>query len=89
MVAVALYETLEHMRVVGTHYRPTRMHQAYNATPSEGRHSWHYETQSSPQLPQDRIAISDDYGRGGAAEVVENGSRRRRGSTSISGLLRA
>ena len=66
MVAVALYETLEHMRVVGTHYRPTWMHQAYNATPSEGRHSWHYETQSPLQIQQDRIDTSDDYGPDGA-----------------------
>ena len=38
---VAPYATLEHMRTVGTHYGPTRMHRAYTAAPSEGWHSWH------------------------------------------------
>ncbi len=56
------YATLEHVRAVGTHYGLTRKHRAYTATPSRGLHRWHYETQSSPQAPPDRIAISDNYG---------------------------
>ena len=33
---VVPFATLEHMRAVGTHYGPTRMHWAYTAMPSEG-----------------------------------------------------
>ena len=33
----------EHMRAVGTHDGPTRM----QATPSEGRHSWHNDVSST------------------------------------------
>ncbi len=35
--------------------------------PSEGRHSWYYDTLSSPHLQPDPITISDDYGPAGAA----------------------
>ncbi len=55
---------------VGMHYRdePTRMHRANTATPSWGRHSWHYKAQPSQQ-PLGHLAIRDDYGPGGAAVV--------------------
>jgi hypothetical protein len=36
-------------------------------TPSEGRHSWHYDTLSSPHLPSDPLTINNDYGPAGAA----------------------
>jgi hypothetical protein len=34
---------------------------------TEGRHSWYYDTLSTPHLPLDPITISDDYGPAGAA----------------------
>ncbi len=36
-------------------------------TPSEGRQRWHYDTLSSPHLPQDPATTHDNYGQDGAA----------------------
>jgi hypothetical protein len=68
----------EHRRAVGTHYGPTRMHRAdhrsLQATPSEGRRSWHYDTILSPQLPP---GCTDHRKTTGRAALLEDGHRRR------------
>ncbi len=50
-----------HWRAVGTHYGPTRKHQAgCSPTPSEGRQSWHCDTLH-------RRILRRDYGPDGSA----------------------
>ena len=51
-------------RAVGTHHGPTRIR--LQATPSEGRYSWHYDTLSSPHLPPPALALRDVSGPPGA-----------------------
>ena len=52
-------------RAVGTHHGPTRIR--LQATPSEGRYRWHYDTLSSPRLPPPALALRDVGGPQGAA----------------------
>ena len=51
-------------RAVRTHHGPTRIR--LQATPSEGRQSWHYLTLLSPHLPPPALVLSDDCGPPGA-----------------------
>ena len=51
-----------------------RRRERLQATPSEGRYSWHYDSLSSPHLPPPALALRDDCGPPGA---VGDGHRRR------------
>jgi hypothetical protein len=68
----------EHMRAVGTHDGPTRILNQLQATPSEGRRSWHHDTTlSAPQLPPgSNPAVPINRRTTGRAELLEDGHRR-------------
>ena len=62
------------MRAVGTHYgADSDTSDLLKSTPSEGRHSWHYDTLSSPQLPPGR---TNQRRTTGWAELLEDGHHR-------------